>query len=333
MVFQPGSDQYPGIGSTAQLLRAYAALEAAGAYDTAVAVNTVGMSRVTLWGEYTRGAANGAVDLLIEISPWQAVNAPGGAVSEWYPMGMLELDGVAAGVDATNLIQRGIITYTSIDATRDSFTIDLSLPSYIERIRVSVRESGVVGTPGSFGLYATLSIVEGPDDGLMLTSQSEVTAVVSPNPLPISSEGITISQTPTVTAGAYAANDAVGGLLTFANAARESGGGGVVKDVIILDDAGQDAAMELWLFNATFVAMADNALWAPSEADLRKLVAIISTTDGAWFAAGTPSAARVEVSQRYDLAGTSLFGQLVTRGTPTFAATDDISVVLGLLQD
>ena len=179
MVFQPGSDQYPGIGSTAQLLRAYAALEAAGAYDTAVAVNTVGMSRVTLWGEYTRGAAGGAVDLLLEVSPWQAVNAPAGAVSEWYPMGMLELEGVAAGVDATNLIQRGIITYTSIDATRDSFTIDLSLPSYIERIRISARESGVVGTPGSFGLYATLSIVEGPDDGLMLTSQGEIGSVDS----------------------------------------------------------------------------------------------------------------------------------------------------------
>ena len=121
--------------------------------------------------------------------------------------------------------------------------------------------------------------------------------------------------------------------MTFANAARVSGGGGVVKDVKILDDAGQDAELELWLFNATFTAMADNAAWAPSEADLRKLVGIITTGDGAWFAAGTPSAARIEASQRYDLVGTSLFGQLVTRGTPTFAATDDISVIVGLLQD
>lgn len=149
----------------------------------------------------------------------------------------------------------------------------------------------------------------------------------------VGSPGTTISQTPTVTAGAYTANDAVGGLLTFANAARVNGGGGVIKDVIILDDAGQDAELELWLFNATFTAMTDNAAWAPSEADLRKLVAIITTADGAWFAAGTPSAARVEVSQRYDLTGTSLFGQLVTRGTPTFAATDDVTVIIGLLQD
>lgn len=151
--------------------------------------------------------------------------------------------------------------------------------------------------------------------------------------LTVTTSGISIPQTPTVTAGAYSANDAVGGLLTFANAARVSGGGGVIKDVVVLDDAGQDAEIELWLFNATFTAMSDNAAWAPSEADLRKLVAIISTADGAWFAAGTPSAARIEVSQRYDLTGTSLFGQLVTRGTPTFVATDDVTIIIGLLQD
>ncbi len=149
----------------------------------------------------------------------------------------------------------------------------------------------------------------------------------------VAANGTSISLTPTVTAGAYAAADAVGGLLTFANAARQSGGGGLINKVIILDDAGQDAELELWLFNASFTAMADNAPWAPSEADLRKLVAIIATTTGAWFAAGTPSAARVEVNQRYDLAGTSLFGQLVTRDTPTFAATDDVTVTIGLLTD
>lgn len=149
----------------------------------------------------------------------------------------------------------------------------------------------------------------------------------------VDTKGISISQTPTVTAGAYSANDAVGGLLTFAGAAYSEGKGGVIKDVIILDDAGQDASMELWLFNATFTAMADNAAWAPSEADLRKLVAVISSADGAWYAAGTPSACVVEASQRYDLTGTSMFGQLVTRGTPTFAATDDVTVIIGLFQD
>ena len=149
----------------------------------------------------------------------------------------------------------------------------------------------------------------------------------------VGSHGINILQTPTITAGLYSAGDAVGGLLTFAGAARVATYGGVLKNVLIFDDAGQDASMELWLFSETFVAMADNAPWAPSEADLRNLVAIIPTSDGAWFAAGTPSVARIEVSQYYKCAATSLFGQLVTRGTPTYAATDDVTVIIGLLQD
>ena len=146
-------------------------------------------------------------------------------------------------------------------------------------------------------------------------------------------DGITIAQTPTITAGAYSAGDAVGGLLTFANAARTAGKGGVLKNVLCIDDAGQDAELELWMFSQTFAAMADNAAWAPSEADLENLVAIVSTVDGTWRAAGTPSAISIEAALRYDLTGTSLFGQLVTRGAPTFAATDDITVVVGLLQD
>ncbi len=157
--------------------------------------------------------------------------------------------------------------------------------------------------------------------------------VSTANPVPIETAGLSITQTPTVTAGAYSANDAVGGLLTFSDAARKAGYGGVIKDMLILDDAGQDAEMELWLFRETFTAETDNDGWSPSEADLRKLVGIITTSDGAWFAAGTPSAARVEASQRYDLVGTSLYGQLVTRGTPTFSATDDVTVIIGLLLD
>ena len=149
----------------------------------------------------------------------------------------------------------------------------------------------------------------------------------------VATKGITLSQTPTVTAGAYSAKDAVGGLLTFAGASAIYGRGGVIKNVLILDDAGQDAGLELWLFKETFTAMSNNAAWNPSQADLRKLVAIISIPAGSYHDAGTESAADVEVSKRYDLTGTSLFGQLVTRGTPTYVATDDVTVIIGLLQD
>ena len=149
----------------------------------------------------------------------------------------------------------------------------------------------------------------------------------------VGSESITIIANPTVTAGAYTAGDCVGGVLTFAGAARNTGGGGVIKNMIIVDDAGQDAALELWLFDQTFTAPGDNAPWAATEAELHNLVAIANSVDGTWFATGTPSVNVVEVSQQYTCAATSLFGQLVTRGTPTYVATDDVSVKICLLQD
>ena len=37
--------------------------------------------------------------------------------------------------------------------------------------------------------------------------------------------------------------------------------------------------------------------------------------------------------EKFCLVGTSLFGQLVTRGTPTYAATDDVTLILELLYD
>ena len=151
----------------------------------------------------------------------------------------------------------------------------------------------------------------------------------------VGSTSTSIALTPAISAGAYSAGDVVGGLLTFANAARVSGYGGVIKNVLIVDDAGQDAELELWLFDRTFTPIADNGAWAPAEADLENLIVVVSTEDSGqgWMAAGTPSACDIEVARAYKLTGTSMFGQLVTRGTPTFAATDDVTVTVTLLQD
>ena len=153
-------------------------------------------------------------------------------------------------------------------------------------------------------------------------------------PVDVQSAGITISQTPTITAGAYAAGQNVGGLLTFASAARQTGGGGVIKSMEIIDDASQSVQLELWLFNQTFTQGADTAAWTPVEAELENLVCVISTAAGIYYTGGaTATVCDVEISKRYDVVGTSLFGRMVTRGAPTYAATDDLTVKIGLLQD
>ena len=200
------------------------------------------------------------------------------------------------------------------------------------RARVSAWASGTITVQGfAVDLPAGLMLADIDVAGTETVTIAAGTADIGI----VTVNGITITQTPAITAGAYSAADNVGGLLTFANAARVSTGGGVIKNVLIVDDAGQDAELELWLFDTTFTAGNDNDAWAPTEAQLHTQIAVISTEDSAqgWIAGGTPSVCDIEVARRYDCTGTSLFGRLVTRGTPTYVATDDLTVRIMLLQD
>ena len=147
------------------------------------------------------------------------------------------------------------------------------------------------------------------------------------------SQTTSIIQTPTITAAsAYASGNAVGGLLTFANAARSSGKGTTITGMVITDTSMQDVATELWLFDQTFTAMTDKTAWAPSAADLLHCVGVL--TSGA-YANGSANS----VSTRYGAAlsavpaATSLYGQLVTRGTPTYAAASALQVRLLVVPD
>lgn len=153
------------------------------------------------------------------------------------------------------------------------------------------------------------------------------------SPLNVMDGGLVTLQTkPIITAGAYAANDNVGGLLTFPNAAVTAGGDGFITTMTIVDDASQSAQLELWLFNQIFTPGADNAAWTPLEADLENLVGILSTIDGTWYTGGATATVNVgEHMLQYRCVGTSLFGRLVVRDTPTFVATDDLTVILGAL--
>lgn len=141
-----------------------------------------------------------------------------------------------------------------------------------------------------------------------------------------------LTQTPTVTAGAYSANDAVGGLLTFSNAARASGGSIVIDAITIVDKSQQDPTLELLLFDQTFTNVADNAAFDPTDADLANVIGIIPFT--VWYDfADNSVTTRAGLGLSCKLAGTDLFGQLVTRTAPTLSATSDIIVILHVTQN
>lgn len=152
--------------------------------------------------------------------------------------------------------------------------------------------------------------------------------------IPTVGKTVAVSQTPTITAGAYTAKDAVGGLLTFANAARVSGGAITIQQVTITDLSTQAADLMLVLFDRTFTPTADNAAFDPSDADLANAVAIIPIYSAEYQAfADNCMATKVNVGAAMVLNGTSLFGQLMCLGAPTYASVADLTVKLTVYQD
>lgn len=139
---------------------------------------------------------------------------------------------------------------------------------------------------------------------------------------------------PVSNAAVYAAKDAVGGLLTFANAVRASGGSGMIEKVVVVDKGQQAAWLDLVLFRATFTAPSDNAIFAPTDAELLDCEGVVPifTGDYADFSSNAV-ATKNAVGLEFSLAGTSLFGVLVARGTPTYTSTTDLVVTLTILQD
>ena len=138
-----------------------------------------------------------------------------------------------------------------------------------------------------------------------------------------------IKVTPTITAGAYAAGDAVGGKLTFAAAASIYKGEGDITKLVIVDDAMQDTILDLWLFDQDFTAEADNDPFGPSDEDLENCIGVLHIVAADYEDGVDNSVATLECEFAFTLvaSGTSLFGQLVNpTDTPSYAATDDLTI-------
>jgi len=138
------------------------------------------------------------------------------------------------------------------------------------------------------------------------------------------------------TTPAYTAGDAVGAKRTLANAVRVSGGSGIIDSIVLLDRANQKSGMELLLFDAdpTNATITDNAAFVYSTDDLKVIARItINATDYVTLNSKAIACLRGLGIAFKTNATTSLFAALVTTGTPTFAATTDVQLTVGILQD
>ena len=153
----------------------------------------------------------------------------------------------------------------------------------------------------------------------------------------VGGEGITITVNPVLTvAGAYIANDFVGTSATaliFANAARVAGGSGIIKSAVLIDAALQSIACELWLFDTAVTPPADNAAWTISDADAATCIGVIPFSS--YYASALNSVSNGVVPNggiEFSAIATTIWGCLVTRGTPTYASLD-LTVRLNIMLD
>lgn len=142
---------------------------------------------------------------------------------------------------------------------------------------------------------------------------------------------------PAVTSGAaYSAGNCVGANFTFTNAAvRRDGGSGIINSVTLRDKAGQAGTYDLFLFDAAPTTQTDKSAVALVAADLAKCVAVVTLAAvklGAASTMGVSTLSSANTSFKLS-SGSTLFGVLVARGTPTYASTSDISIDLVVIPD
>ena len=130
--------------------------------------------------------------------------------------------------------------------------------------------------------------------------------------------------------------------ITFTDAARHIGGSGVLLDALLLDSACQTTKLdaELYLFDTTMTAPVDNAAWAPTDAIMATLVAIVDLGASPWVGDPTAGTGNVAYQVQNNNAGfvcgassRNLFGVLVARNAYTPVSGEVFTIRLKMAQD
>jgi len=143
--------------------------------------------------------------------------------------------------------------------------------------------------------------------------------------MPIFNNTRMVDVTPTITAGAYSAGDVIGGLLTFD--VHSAGGGGTIRRVTVIDSDDEKAASKLYLFSAPPAIIADNTPFAPTAADLRKLVDIVTLASNEYTTInGRAVAIKRDVGIDYVASDGRVYAYWVCDGAITYATTGDLTL-------
>lgn len=187
--------------------------------------------------------------------------------------------------------------------------------------------------------YSTLgsqSLVQADVNGLLVVGAAGGLAVNSGAQtfrIEVNSAGLTTAST------AYTAGDQEGTEMTFANAARASGQGGIIVSAVLLDKAkilsATPAEMDLLFFSSSITGATDNSPFDDSDTDMGEYIGRVK-----WYAADWMVQSSNAINERQGLGiayacdATSMFGIFVGRTNHTFyTATTDLRVALTVVRD
>ena len=147
-----------------------------------------------------------------------------------------------------------------------------------------------------------------------------------------------VTVTPTVEAAAYATGELIGGKMSFAQAVRGIDlvdATGMIQSVVITDLAKQSANLDLVFFdvdpsNTTFT---ENSALDINDTDLLTIIGVVAITDWKDFSDNSVGIA-LNLAMPFGLGtGATIYAAIVSRGSPTYASTSDLTVRIGVLQD
>ena len=142
----------------------------------------------------------------------------------------------------------------------------------------------------------------------------------------------TIRVTPTITAGAYGAGDAVGQRMSISLPFGSIGKTGYLRALSVFDLGNIKANLVLHLFRDTFTGAADNAAIAATDAELAaKGIGLINVATTDYVSSGTTFATAIkpnlDIPITFPRNKSTLYFQAMAVATPTYTLTNGLTFV------
>jgi hypothetical protein len=198
---------------------------------------------------------------------------------------------------------------------------------------------------GSTVTFATddVSSVHYPVVKLAVGTEDAADRISVTAPLPIRSVSTVIKPTIVTDTAIYAALDVIGaaagsGVVTITGAARESGGTGIIETIALFDDDNEKNPITLLFFDAAPASgtYTGNGALALSAGDKAKYIGRVNIFASDYETLGGDAFVCLRgVGLAFQCSGSANLYMipLVSSGTPTYTASTDLQMAIGILQD